>query len=140
VQYSLCHENVHSARQRRSVSSTSNDSVSGCISTPNPASSLLHNGTNPQIDIANDEHTSNDDGNDANVPVSNEGSATTTMYAQLTVSHPAVSTAVRLHMADKMETERSRRMELVLTREPARERLRRFDTQNSATPHPLRRE
>jgi len=80
---------VHSARRRRSVSSTSNDSVSGCISTPNPASSLLHNGTNPQIDIVNDENTSNDDGNDANVPVSNEGNASNKEWRHNHDVHPA---------------------------------------------------
>jgi len=54
--------------------------------------------------------------------------ATTTMYAQLPVNHPAVSTAVRSCIwLIIMETERLMRTELVLTMEPAWERLRRFE-------------
>ncbi|KAJ9635250.1 hypothetical protein H2201_003213 [Coniosporium apollinis] len=54
-------ETSYSAKRRRSPSIIRNDSVSNGVSRPKPASSPVHNGTNPQTDNANDNYVSDED-------------------------------------------------------------------------------
>ena len=70
-----CYKNAHSLKQRRLLSSSSNNLISGCLSTPNPTSSPLLNGTNTEIGNVSDKNASNDDSTNANIPASSSGDA-----------------------------------------------------------------